>query len=177
MIEQHIIPWARAVLSTTPERWLRLAETLPVALLQRQPVAGEWPALACLQHLIDTERFVFPARVQFLLAGQDFPAFDPDSAGPHPQVGQSPLDLAQTFAQLRRQSLAELDQVQAADLDRRARHSELGVVTLQEMLHEWAGHDLMHTVQAERALMQPFIAGCGPWQPYFADHWAGDKAV
>jgi hypothetical protein len=33
-----------------------------------------------------------------------------------------------------------------------------------------AGHDLMHTVQAERALMQPFIAGCGPWQPYCADH-------
>ena len=44
-------------------------------------------------------------------------------------------------------------------------------ITLAELLHEWAGHDLMHTVQAERALMQPFIAGCGPWQPYFADHW------
>jgi hypothetical protein len=28
----------------------------------------------------------------------------------------------------------------------------------------------MHTVQAERALMQPFIQGCGPWQVYFTDH-------
>jgi hypothetical protein len=45
-------------------------------------------------------------------------------------------------------------------------------VSLSELLHEWAGHDLMHTVQAERALMQPFIQGCGPWQPYFRDHLA-----
>jgi hypothetical protein len=30
------------------------------------------------------------------------------------------------------------------------------------MIHEWAAHDLMHTIQGERALMQPFIADCGP---------------
>jgi hypothetical protein len=28
----------------------------------------------------------------------------------------------------------------------------------------------MHTVQAERAMMQPFIRGCGPWLKYFVDH-------
>ncbi len=28
----------------------------------------------------------------------------------------------------------------------------------------------MHTIQAERAMMQPFIAGCGPWRFYFLDH-------
>lgn len=62
--------------------------------------------------------------------------------------------------------------VTPADLGRQARHQELGVVTMSELLHEWAGHDLMHTVQAERALMQPFIQGCGPWQRYFSDHFA-----
>jgi hypothetical protein len=49
------------------------------------------------------------------------------------------------------------------------------MVTLSEMLHEWAGHDLMHTVQGERAILQPFIEGCGPWKPYFADHAAAAK--
>jgi hypothetical protein len=29
----------------------------------------------------------------------------------------------------------------------------------------------MHTIQAERALMQPFIQGSGPWQVYFQDHF------
>jgi hypothetical protein len=31
----------------------------------------------------------------------------------------------------------------------------------------------MHTVQGERALMQPFIAGCGAWQSYFTAHAVG----
>jgi hypothetical protein len=49
----------------------------------------------------------------------------------------------------------------------------MGTVTLRQMLNEWAAHDLMHTVQAERALMQPFIDACGPWQRSFLDHWVG----
>ena len=65
------------------------------------------------------------------------------------------------------------DRVKPSDLNKGSRHKELGPVTMSELLHEWAGHDLMHTVQAERALMQPFIRGCGPWQVYFQDHTAG----
>ncbi len=166
-----IIDWTRGVLTTTPRRWLDLTAMLPAELLTRPAAAGEWSALECLQHLIDTERWVFPARVHHLLAGRDFPAFDPDSQGAKPDVAASPDDLAREFAALRTAGLAALAEVTPADLDRRARHAELGIVTMSELLHEWAGHDLMHTVQAERALMQPFIAGCGPWQGYFREHW------
>ena len=56
------------------------------------------------------------------------------------------------------------------DLSCTARHSDLGIVTLEELLHEWAAHDLMHTVQAERAILQPLILGSGPWRSYFKDH-------
>jgi hypothetical protein len=28
----------------------------------------------------------------------------------------------------------------------------------------------MHTIQAEHALMQPFILGSGPWREFFAEH-------
>jgi hypothetical protein len=82
------------------------------------------------------------------------------------------LTLAHAFGRLRQQSLALLAQLTPVDLSRTARHQELGPVTLDQLLHEWAAHDLMHTVQAERALMQPFIEGCEPWLPYFADHIA-----
>jgi hypothetical protein len=109
--------------------------------------------------------------VRAFLAGQDFPAFNPDSQGTKPG-GTPPADLAAEFNQLRQESLAVLAQITPADLGRQARHGELGPVTLGEMLHEWAAHDLMHTVQAERALMQPFIRGSGPWQVYFSDHVA-----
>ncbi len=168
-----ILTWAPAVLGTTSDRWLGLTAALPGELLARPAAPGEWSALDCLQHLVDTERIVFPARIRHLLAGEDFPNFDPDSQGTAPDGNLSAAALAQSFAAMRGESMALLATLTVADLERRSRHSELGVVSMRELLHEWAGHDLMHTVQAERALMQPFIAGCGPWKGYFADHIAG----
>ena len=171
---ENILSWSRNVLVTTPQRWIELTKTLPQALLIRPPAANEWSALECLLHLVDTERGVFPARVWYLLDDQDFPAFDPDREGTIITSTTDALQMAREFASLREGGLEMLEKVSQADLDRQARHSELGVVTMRELLHEWAAHDLMHTVQAERALMQPFIAGCGPWKPYFSDHWVGD---
>lgn len=160
------------MLNATPARWLSLAQHTTADLLKRVPAPGEWCALDCLGHLLDTERWVFPARVKAFLAGQDFPAFDPDSQGTKPEQYGTPLHMAQDFAGLRAETLALLNTVTAADLPRRQLHAELGPVTLEEMLNEWIAHDLMHTVQAEQALMQPFIAGCGPWQSYFVKHVA-----
>lgn len=168
-IRANLIPQARAVLSTTAARWLSLTETLPHDLLARPPLPGEWSAAACLKHILTTERGVFPVRFRAILAGQDFAAFDPkqdDAAA----AEQTPAQLATELARLRVESLALLDQVTEDDLSRTARHPELGIVTLAELINEWAAHDLMHTVQAERALMQPYIAGSGAWRGYFVDH-------
>jgi hypothetical protein len=159
----------RTILSTTAVRWLNLTEIVPVDLLARTPVPGEWSALDCLCHLLDTEQWVFPVRMHAFLAGKNFVAFDPDTQGTR-YTTQNPEQLAEEFIRLREGSLAELDQVTIQDLNRTAQHSELGTVTLGELLHEWAAHDLMHTVQAERAMIQPFILGSGPWRPYFQDH-------
>jgi hypothetical protein len=164
-----VLTSASAVLSTTPARWASLAQSVPAGLLLRPPAPGEWSALECLQHLIDTEP-VFQFRIDAFLAGQDFPAFDPDSQGTRPDARRAPADLAGEFTRLRSASLEALDHLTKSDLDRQAIHQELGRVTLSEMIHEWAAHDLMHTVQAERALMQPFVKDCGPWQKYFIDH-------
>ena len=170
-----ILQSVRSILEITPTRWLNLTESVATDLLVQPPAPGEWSAVDCLQHLVDAERWVFPARVRCLLAGQDFPAFDPDSQGTKPAVDQNPAGLAAEFARLRADGLQALEAVTLADLPRQARHQELGIVSLSELLHEWAAHDLMHTVQAERALMQPFIQGCGPWHHYFQDHIARSR--
>ncbi len=164
------LSWVYSVISTTPERWNRLAESIPAELLREQPAPGEWSALECLQHLVDTERSVFAARIQAILAGKDFPAFDPDCQGTPLSKDRTAVELAAEFDQLRANSLKILEQVTPDDVGRTARHAELGVVTMSELLNEWAAHDLNHTVQGERAIMQPFILGCGPWQSYFKDH-------
>lgn len=171
----NVIDATRAVLAVTPARWRALAVSLPGELLERTPKPGEWSALDCLRHIVDTERWVFPVRVRAFLAGNDFASWDPDTEGTH-SGDQPAVAVAEEFARLRDDSLALLATLTAADLARTARHSELGTVTLGEMLHEWAAHDLMHTVQAERALMQPFIAATGPWRNTFTDHDANPPA-
>jgi uncharacterized damage-inducible protein DinB len=159
----------QAVLSTTPERWQRLVSTLPIDLLTRPPAAGEWSALNCLQHLVDVERVLFPVRVHAFLAGRDFTDFDPNQPHGGPDF-QTPEQLAAAFARYRQENLALLKQLKDDDLRRTAQHPQFGTVTLAQMLHTWAAHDLNHTVQAERALMQPFMLGCGPWRSFFRDH-------
>ena len=161
---EDILEQARRVLSTTPARWESMAQALPAELLGRPPAAGEWSALECLQHLLDSE-VVFNARIKHFLAGQDFPTFNPAGAGK--RFSTAPAEMAAGLARLRQQSLAALAALTPDDLERRVRHSELGPVTLGELVHQWAAHDLDHTVQAERALMPPFILGCGPWQVYY----------
>jgi len=159
----------KTILLTTAARWLSLTGTVPVDLLTRTPAPNEWSAQDCLCHLYDAEKWVFPVRVQALLAGQNMVAFDPDTQGTSSTMWD-PEQLAAEFARLRKASLTEFERLTIQDFTRTGQHSELGTVTLGELLHEWAAHDLMHTVQAERALMQLFIQGSGPWRHYFRDH-------
>jgi hypothetical protein len=163
-----VLDMVKAVLAATAPGWLNMTKTLPVDLLNRQPAVGEWSATECLIHLLDTEH-IFPVRVQAFLEGQSIPAFDPDTQGTK-NIASSPEQLAKEFASLRQANFAVLERVTAQDFNHTAEHSELGTVTLGQLLHEWAAHDLTHTIQAERAVMQPFIQGCGPWRSYFQDH-------
>ena len=168
-----VLDMVRAVLATTAMRWLNMTEALPVDLLNRRPVASEWSATECLIHLLDTEH-IFPARLQALLAGQAIPAFDPNTQGTK-DTTSVPTKLASEFASLRQSSLAMLEHVTPGDFNCSAEHSELGTVMLGQLVHEWAAHDLTHTIQAERAIMQPFIQGSGPWRSYFQDHDIASK--
>ena len=169
-----ILGWAPTALATTPARWFNLVQSVPAALLIERPAPEAWAALECLQHLIDTERLSMPVRVQALLTGQPFPGFTPIQ---HAAPQTVPIALAEEFSRLRQENLALLARVTPADLDRRALHAEYGMVSMSEFLHHWVGHDFMHTVQAERALLQPCIRGCGPWRVNYTDHMAAGATI
>src|SRR5260370_41773689 len=104
----NLLEYVLAVLSTTPERWQRLVSTFPIDLLTRPPVAGEWSALHCLQHLLDAERLNFPVRFHAFLAGQDFVAFDPNRADPDLDA-LTPEQIHAAFALSRHDSLVMLN--------------------------------------------------------------------
>src|SRR5215216_1773172 len=100
----ELLPSVRAVLETTAPRWLNLAARLPADLLRRPPAAGEWSAVECLRHLSDAERDVFPVRVRAFLAGDNLTPYDP-VAQASGRAGETPVALAEDFAQLRQESL------------------------------------------------------------------------
>ena len=165
---ENLIAQVRSMLAVTPDRWQGISQALPADLMRGRPAPTEWSAVECLQHIVDTER-IFQFRVRCFLEGVDFPAFNPDQEGTKPGE-RSPAELAGKFVELRAESLKMLETIGEADLDRRVRHQELGLVRLREMLSEWVAHDLNHTIQAERALMQPYLLDCGPWIVSFKDH-------
>jgi hypothetical protein len=166
---ENLLLEVREALTATPARWISLTTTISAAALEQIPAPGEWSAAQCLGHLIQTEKDVFPRRVRNFLAGEDISGFAP--AGAAADYAQLSLpELAAEFARLRTQNLELIDGIQPTDLERSAVHSELGRVTLGQALRTWAAHDLNHTMQAERALMQPFIAGSGAWRIRFEEH-------
>ena len=153
------------------DRWRALAGGLDRALLARPPAPGEWSALQCLGHAADTEALVFSARIRAIRDGRpELPGYDPDTQGTPITPTTDPLAIVERLAAQRRDSLALLATVTDAELGLTSRHLELGTVTVGELLNEWAAHDMTHIVQAERAVMQPFIPASGPWRHYFADH-------
>ena len=165
------------VLRVDAGRWQSLA-MLDRELLDRQPASGEWSALQCLGHATDTEAAVFAERVRAILTGKpELRSYEPDVEATPVTSDTDPSALAAKHAALRLLSLELLATATEPDLDRTSRHLELGTVSLRELLNEWAAHDLMHIVQAERAVMQAFIPGSGPWRFYFADHDAEAQAV
>ena len=164
----HLSGEIRAVLTTTTERWLGLTAAFSVAALEQTPAPGEWSAAECLRHLIYTEKDVFPRRVRNFLAGEDIAGFDPASEA-EDYSGLNLTELATEFARLRARNLSLIGGIQPTDLERSGVHNELGPVTLGQLLQTWAAHDLNHTMQAERALMQPFIAASGAWRIRFEE--------
>ncbi len=161
---------AVSVISTTASRWEQMAREIPVELMCRKPSSAEWSALECLLHMVDTE-VLFQSRLEAFLRGDNsLPAFDPVKEGAKLKGSFTPVQLALDFSVKRSAGLTALNTLKPADLDNTSHHAELGLVSLLQMVNEWAAHDLNHTMQAERALMQPFIEGCGAWMVYFKQH-------
>ena len=83
-------------------------------------------------------------------------------------AGRTLASLLDEFAALRSANLRELASLTLtdADLERRGRHPQLGVVTLRQLLATWLAHDLDHVMQISRVLARQYSDEVGPWRAY-----------
>lgn len=163
----------KSILRTTPARLAALINNVPDEMLNRVPAPHEWSAVMVLKHLVDADRDVFPARIKALLAGEEF---GPLAVGAE-SVPASSLELVSQFEALRAENLLLLEQVTPDLFERKATHPRMGIVSLWNVLNYWGGHDLMHLVQIEQALMLAFANDSGPWYVNFSKHLPNGDAT
>jgi hypothetical protein len=132
------------------EKTPRLLETmlcdLPGELLHWKPAPERWSISEVLAHLSALEQvYAERALVKYDLAGEHLAL----------------------FTRTRRSTLALLVGLPASAGARAGVHSELGTITLSEMLNEWANHDLGHLRQiAELYRAYAFHPHSGPFMKY-----------
>ena len=148
-----------ATLRGLPEDWILAHE------------GGEtWSPFDVIGHLIHGERTDWLPRVRIILEHGEARAFDRFDrfAQFAASKGRTLASLLDEFADLRQRSLRELANLRLtdADLDRRGRHPDLGVVTMRQLLATWVAHDLDHVMQISRVLARQYADEVGPWRAY-----------
>jgi hypothetical protein len=160
---------AIALLEKTPRLLETLLCDLPGELLHWKPAPDRWSISEVLAHLAALEQ-VYAERALRMVA-EDSPAiakYDQPGAAAHGEYsrGSAGENLA-FFTRTRRSSLALLVGLPASAGSRTGVHSELGTITLAQVLNEWASHDLGHLRQiAELYRARAFHPHSGPFMKY-----------
>jgi DinB superfamily len=160
---------AISLLEKTPILFETMLHDLSGELLHWQPAPDRWSISEVLAHLSALEQ-VYAERTLRIVA-EDSPALEKyDQAGAAGRGdysrGSAGEHLAH-FTRTRRSTLALLKGLPPSAGDRTAIHSELGSITLAQMLNEWATHDLGHLRQiAELYRAHAFHPYAGPFQKY-----------
>jgi hypothetical protein len=163
---------ALPVLQRTPSVVRDLLAGLPASWTDAVEGPNTWSPFDVVGHLIHGERTDWMPRVEHLLRHGDavpFPPFDRDAMFTE-SSGKPLSELLETFARLRTDSLERLDALRLsdADLSRRGRHPEFGVVTLGQHLATWVAHDLGHVSQIVRVMARQYTDAVGPWKAYLS---------
>ena len=165
-----VLDEAVAILSRTPATLDAMLLDLPEGWIAAHEGGETWSPFDVVGHLIHGERADWMQRLGILLEhgeSRPFDRFDRLAQFAESE-GRTLASLLDEFAARRRDNLRELSglRLTEADLDRRGRHPELGVVTLRQLLATWVAHDLDHVVQISRVLARQYSDEVGPWRNY-----------
>jgi hypothetical protein len=161
---------AVALLARTPATLDALLRGLPDTWIDGNEGDQTWSPFDVVGHLIHGERTDWIPRAKIILEhgeARPFDKFDRFAQFAASEKRSLPA-LLDEFAALRRESLQSLNALQLteADLERRGRHPELGIVTLRQLLSTWVAHDLDHVVQISRVIARQYSDEVGPWRAY-----------
>ncbi len=155
-----------SLLEKTPAILEILLRDLPQDLLEWKPAPDRWSIVDVLAHITALEGlYKQRAKLIMLDSSPTLPKFVPHSEQDARQ--KSATRHLEEFVALRRAFLVYLHSIPATAGSRTGHHHELGTITLSQMLHELANHDLGHLRQiSELYRAYAFHPHGGPFQRY-----------
>ncbi len=129
-----------------------------------KPAPDRFSVAEVLAHLSHSEGHCYRMRVDRFLA-ETRPAFEADDAQMYLDLYRNadPEDAFHRFEEQRKTNVAYLRDLPSEAGRRVALHQEAGEITLNQMLHEWALHDIGHIRQiAELVRARTYLSGAGP---------------
>jgi hypothetical protein len=160
------------ILQQTPHILRSLLENATTGDLDWQPAADRWSISMVLAHLADVEVRGMMSRFRAMVDEDNphLPVYDQLELFRSGKKFDARAELAR-FDNERRHTLSWLDSVHASVGGRTGRHAELGVITFNELLHEFAFHDLGHIRQVlELYRSHAFYPKMGAFQTYYQIH-------
>jgi hypothetical protein len=165
MIEPH----ALHILASTPAALRELLATPDDAALD-DPVDEGWSVRHVVAHILDVEDVIYADRIAGIL-GEDRPFIR--SIDPLLRMRERGLldrdvaDLLDELAKRRPPALDSLRALRGQQLERAGDHDEAGPITVSDLVHQWAYHDLMHLKQAASILQAPLVARMGNTRKFY----------
>jgi hypothetical protein len=152
------------LLEATPDILRSLMCELSSEDAQWKPGPDRFSVAEVLAHLSHSEGHCYRLRLDRFMT-EDMPELEPDDAQMYLDLYRgrdAKYELAH-FAEQRQTNIEYLRELPSGTGDRRAFHKEAGEITLAQMLHEWALHDLGHIRQiAELVRARRYWARAGP---------------
>jgi DinB family protein len=156
---------AIALMEKTPQLLETMLGGVSPDVLRWKPALDRWSISEVLSHLADCEDCLTKRVRRFVLEGTPaLKEYEPPAEG---FAAGMPEEHLSRFA-FTRKDLVQFLRTLPPDVGARtARHSKLGLITLEQMLNEWASHDLGHFRQiAELYRARAFHPNAGPFSAY-----------
>ena len=138
------------VLATTPEKLRKEISTLSRRGMRARPAPQKWSVREVVAHLDDVEEIGMRSRVAAMIE-QDNPSLPPvDEKARAIEMHyekKDPLRTLAHFATQRRGNVKWLRTLRPAQLKRKGHHQTIGEISVEELVTEWAFHDLGHIKQ------------------------------
>ena len=148
------------LLEATPEIVRGLMAGLSDEDARWKPAPARFSVAEVLAHVSHSEGHCYRMRLDRFMS-ESLPEFEPDDAQMYLDLYRDvdPENAFDHFEEQRETNIEYLRDLPSAAGQRTALHREFGEITLSEMLHEWALHDLGHVRQiAELVRARKYLA-------------------